>query len=209
MSAELFERWYPLAVKMAERFRRARLHGADIDDLHQVARLALHRASLTYDPSICAFSTYAHRAISRALSKEIQTRSCVVNVLSSSKSAGRFWVEMRDEESVVRKANACCAMPVVVDRRPLPDELASRSERSARLKRAVEALSAKQRDIVLRCAMEEDRRQIAQDYGLSLQRVSQIWQAGLKKVRKLLDSVEPSSDPILNHKTLKVMRPQR
>lgn len=44
----------------------------DLEDVHQIALLALFRASEKYDKSLSAFSTYAYTCINNALSAELE-----------------------------------------------------------------------------------------------------------------------------------------
>jgi RNA polymerase sigma-B factor len=76
VEAELLRRHEPLAVQLAMGFAR---RGEPVDDLCQVARIALLRALRSYDPNRAAqFSTYAVPTIVGALKRHFRDRGWLV-----------------------------------------------------------------------------------------------------------------------------------
>lgn len=67
-SKQLFETHVYLAEKVAGKYLKVRKPGVDFEDLHQEALFALHKASLTFNPSFdYGFNFYAVRKMSYAV----------------------------------------------------------------------------------------------------------------------------------------------
>jgi RNA polymerase sigma-B factor len=125
--AELIERWLPLARSVARRYERA---DEPLDDLEQVASLALVKAIDRYDPARGnAFSSYAVPTIAGELKRHFRDRSWAVRP------------PRQLQELTLRVERAATELTAQLDRAPTIRELATATGNSD--EQILEALQAR------------------------------------------------------------------
>jgi RNA polymerase sigma-B factor len=124
---ELIERWLPLARSVARRYQRA---GEPLDDLVQVASLALVKAIDRYDPALGnAFSSFAVPTIAGELKRHFRDRGWAVRPPRGL------------QELTVRVERAATRLTAQLDRAPTIAELAAATASSD--EEILEALQAR------------------------------------------------------------------
>jgi RNA polymerase sigma factor (sigma-70 family) len=154
-----------MAVSLAKSNKR--VHD-DIDDCYEASFFALIRAARSYDRNIAMFSTYAHRGIRIGLNDH-------------HRSADRW---MRKRRIVADATTIDCAAK---DDEPRDDML------SGTVANALSKLPDREREIVkMRLIDGLKLHEVGEKFGLTKERVRQIQEAAMKKLRELLAEYEGS-----------------
>ena len=173
---------------LAHRIVRAYQRCADPDDLMQVAVLGMMRAIETYDPERAAFSTYSfcwmRSEITRYLARNscMHTRDRAVSVLSLDAPVGDEGDSWGDR---------------LADGRPLPDDIASEHEASARLHGAVDQLDNRTRAMLRERLAGWTLAKVGTAHGISRERVRQLQDLALPAIRRAFatNTCIPNSEP--------------
>lgn len=185
----------PFAAKMAARF--ARRYGLDVEDLYQEGQIGLILAADKFDPSKgWRFATYARWWVFDRLVEAAFRGQSIVRPSTGMKARAGFFRSIRyrdvsldapapNGEGSLADTFACPA--------PRPDEIVEATldgaARSAALHRAIDAMPARDIDIITSRFLTEPKQsleEIGARLGLSKERVRQLEEKALGKLRKEL-----------------------
>jgi RNA polymerase sigma factor (sigma-70 family) len=124
----------PLVTRLAREVRRMFAPHIDIRDLQQAGAVGLMKAAKDYDPALGKFEAFAYFRIKGA-------------IIDSQKR--RVYREERNVSLDAIEANGWVPRPLGIDDAPLADELVARDQARRRLRRAIEALPAMERYVLV------------------------------------------------------------
>jgi RNA polymerase sigma factor (sigma-70 family) len=162
----------PWIRTLAERWRRRYAHrlSVDLDDLCQAGALGALKASAKWDPEQASWITYATLWID-----EYMRRECEELLLRGA-----------DKRANYRRTRELPKFDAVVEDIPVAEGL---NEQRVWLRRLVEdaALSERELTIIARCEMgDETLESVGEELGLSRQRVHQVRERALEKLREVV-----------------------
>lgn len=177
-SVELFESCIGLAKKLVyDSARKMEWRVHRIDDVEQDALAALAKAAQQYNPELGKFSTWAYSFIDTAIHglrrKEIKAQQREVGSLNEERfdEDGGEWMDSKTYEDT--GVNPFLS----------PEELMEFSDRRELLLEALEELEPRKRDLMQRWLAEQPNKEIAEEFGVSPSRISQLIQATFQELR--------------------------
>lgn len=186
---QLAERYEGLAFKVAAHYRPACRPPKDFEGLEQVCRLGVWRAATTWDPArVPVFYPWGHLVASR-----VAQRYCKLEC-----RRGLTWVgdvgrrvrlaeypKVHSEVAEVRTGLAGGPDVLPVHNYPAPDAPRRPSWPAGRWDDVLSALpDGRLRDVVRRVALGgESYRALGAEYGVSKERVRQLWNAAVRALR--------------------------
>ena len=167
MTAALLAQYERLIENASQRYIRAMPQYAD--DIRQEVRIAFMQSLETYDPSKGAIATHAYWVIRGRL-------------------AGIYrdgWARVRPEQPFA--TYACPHTGDRIDVEPADDNAATYDDMPEMIHAALDCLSEKERDIVTRRWLQDETLEAIGDrYGVSKERIRQVGERALGKLRKRL-----------------------
>lgn len=173
--ARLIESVIPWMRKLARQFAK---HEQQLDDLTQVAVQAMIESLKDFDPQQSRLTTYSYRPACWRMRRWLSdNQSPVSRPQNKSKNDPERW----------QRAGLVEALPVnLIADVPDPADIASHREQLARLRRAVQQLTPREREILHRRGQGEILQDIGDVLGISKERVRQCEAAAIRNLRQIL-----------------------
>jgi RNA polymerase sigma-32 factor len=196
----LIEAHLPLAAKFAKRYDRI----CSAEDLTQEAFVGLIKAADHFDPTRGArFATCAMYWIKTTLNEYVRANFSVVGVPNTQRAKRDFTEGLRTGtlrfdaslDAPISRANETSRVETLADDN-LPDESGvvdniDRDARVAAVRRALDQLTPRERDIIMRRHLTDDPnvptfRDLADELGVSRQRIQQLEDRALRRMLAIL-----------------------
>lgn len=180
--AELVKQWTPLVHYVAYRYRERLKRWYEIDDLVSEGQLAIWDSAKWYDPAlgIASFKTYAYKAVYHRYDRlEKYWRAKCRRDSKRSVSMD----ETYDNGEPLRQ---------FASEDPIPDAALALEGSRSELLRAFESLNPRERRVLEGRFVDQRKLQaIADDFGVSRERIRQLESTALNKLRKALTWAYP------------------
>lgn len=164
---KVHEQYQPLIKQLANKYAKG-TKLFDFEDLVQVGNIGLIKALEGYDPAKSRFMTYAWYGVSNHL-KEYVRKDTKVRAKSLEKDEDDNPLEVEDQQV------------------ESPSSRSEKGEQLAGLKKAIESLSDREKEVIQRHVMGgETLSSLGDEWGVSKVRVQQIGTKALEKLRGLL-----------------------
>lgn len=160
-----FEQYGDLVYHLAHKFSKGK-QGSNFDDLVSVGNIALLKSIDGYDPAKAKFVTYAWRAIQQDMMRHLH-KGRKFNQVPEDDEGKQLEVEGTEDS---------------------PDAGMTKTQQLSKLQEALNTLNERDKEVVTRHIMGGERLQdIADTWGVSKMRVSQIATKALERLRAVLD----------------------